>query len=137
MLCIKSPAEGRYLKREFVTMSIYLLAVWFASWTFKHHPPSGAAVYLLALLPALPIFAAIAILGIYIAEEKDEFLRNVLVQSSLWATAIAMGFATSWGLLQAYDRVVNLSINLPMTWVFIVWCFAFALAQPLVQRRYK
>jgi hypothetical protein len=137
MFCIKSPAEGRYLRREFLTMSIYVLAVWFASWMFKHHSPHGAAVYLLALLPALPIVAAIAILGIYIAEEKDEFLRTVLVQSSLWATAIALGFATSWGLLQTYDRVVNLSINLPMTWVFIVWCLAFAFAQPLVQRRYE
>jgi hypothetical protein len=97
----------------------------------------GAAVYLLALAPELPIFAILAIFGIYLAEEKDEFIRAVLVQSSLWATCVVLAFTTFWSLLQIYAPAIDLVLKVPMYWVFVLWCVSFAVAQPLVQRRYK
>ena len=36
------------------------------------------------LLPAIPIIGIIAVVGLYLAEEKDEFQRNLLIQSMLW-----------------------------------------------------
>ena len=137
MSCTKSAAERRYLGRSLFTMSVYVLAVWCVAWTFHHHHPQGAVVYLLALAPAPPILAAIAILGLYITEEKDEFLRAVLVQSSLWATAVVLAFTTFWGLLQTYSPTVDLHIHAPMYWVFVVWYVTFGLSQPLVQLRYR
>src|SRR6266478_3282839 len=83
MWCTKSAAERRYLSRVLVSMAGYVLAIAGVSWMFAHRHPQGATVYLLALLPALPIFACIAILGIYLSEEKDEFVRTVLVKSRL------------------------------------------------------
>jgi len=118
-------------------MAGYVLATAGVSWMFAHRHPQGAAVYLLALLPALPIFACIAILGIYLSEERDEFVRTILVKSSLWATGVVLAFATFWGFLQSYPPVIHRTLNFPMYWVFFVWWIAFGLADPLVRRTYK
>ena len=83
------------------------------------------------------IFACIAILGIYLSEEKDEFVRTVLVKSSLWATGVVLAFATFWGFLQSYAPAINRTVNFPMCWVFFVWWVSFGLAEPLVRRTYK
>ena len=83
MWCTKSAAERIYLVRVMIAMSIYVGAIAAVSWSFHHRHPQGAVVYLLAMLPALPIFAVIASLGIYLAEEKDEFVRTVLVPSTV------------------------------------------------------
>jgi len=137
MWCTKSAAERRYLSRVLVSMAGYVLAIAGVSWMFAHRHPQGATVYLLALLPALPIFAVIAILGIYLSEEKDEFVRTVLVKSSLWATGVVLAFATFWGFLQSYAPAINRTVNFPMYCVFIVWWVSFGLAEPLVRRTYK
>jgi len=118
-------------------MAGYVLAIAGVSWMFAHRHPQGATVYLLALLPALPIFACIAILGIYLSEEKDEFVRTVLVKSSLWATGVVLAFATFWGFLKSHAPAINRTVNFPMYCVFIVWWVSFGLAEPLVRRTYK
>ena len=55
------------------------------------HPPIGAA-YLLAVLPAFPIMGALVVTGLYLAEEKDEFQRQLLVESVLGG----IGDYTGW-----------------------------------------
>jgi hypothetical protein len=133
-MCLpKSPAERRYVRRIAVIMAIYVVAIFSVSWTFSHLHPHGPLTYLLAILPALPILGVIATFGIYLAEEEDEFVRTVMVQSSLWSTGLVLGFATFWGFLQSYTA----AFNLPMYWVFILWWAAFGLVQPLVRRRYQ
>jgi hypothetical protein len=74
---------------------------------------------------------------IYLSEEKDEFVRTVLVKSSLWATGFVLAFATFWGFLQSYAPAINRTVNFPMYCVFIVWWVSFGLAEPLVRRTYK
>jgi hypothetical protein len=137
MYCAKTAAARRYRARTLFATTAYLLAIWGVTWIFRHRHPQGAAVYLLALAPELPIFAILAIFGIYLAEEKDEFIRAVLVQSSLWATCVVLAFTTFWSLLQIYAPAIDLVVKVPMYWVFALWCVSFALAQPLVQLRYK
>ncbi len=135
MWCLAStPAEWRYVRRLFVTMSIYVLAVFISTWTFHHRHPHGIAACLLACLPALPIFAVIAIFGIYLSEERDEFVRMVMIQSSLLATAIVLAFSTFIGFLQVYNVAGQ---TVPMYCLFAVWFFAFGIVQPLVRRRYR
>jgi hypothetical protein len=137
MWCTKSAAERIYLVRVMIAMSIYVGAIAAVSWSFHHRHPQGAVVYLLAMLPALPIFAVIASLGIYLAEEKDEFVRTVLVQCSLWATAIVLSIATCVGLLQTYVPSFAQRAGVTDYWVFTVWFLAYAAVQPFVRRRYK
>jgi hypothetical protein len=137
MYCTKTAAERRYLARTLFATTAYLLAVWGVTWMFRHRHPHGFAVYLLALVPELPIFAVLAIFGIYLTEEADEFIRAILVQSSLWATGIVLAFTTFWSLLQSYVPGIDLIVKVPMYWVFVLWWVSFGLAQPLVKRRYR
>ena len=76
-------------------------------------------------------------LVIYLNEEKDEFVRAVLVQCSLWATALELAFVTTWGCLQIYFPSVNERMPRANYWAFVLWWVAFAAVQPLVRWRYK
>lgn len=134
MYCTPKTPEGRrYIGRLWFAMTAYIVATFGATWTFKHHHPQGAGMYLLASLPALPILAVLVIVGLYLAELKDEFERSILVESSLWGTGMALALATFWGFLENYGTVSTI----PMFYVFLVWWMSFSLAQILVRRRYK
>ncbi len=88
MLCMPmSKAGRRYTYRLAPTMALYVIFLFIAQWTFHHLHPSGIIVYLLAVLPALPLVGSLAIVGLYIAEESDEFERSIIVQSMLWGLA--------------------------------------------------
>ena len=81
-----SIAQIRYISRLFTTSFIYIGVVFYAKWAFQHFHPTGFRVYVLAILPALPMVASLAVVGLYISEEKDEFQRTIIVRSVLWAS---------------------------------------------------
>jgi hypothetical protein len=77
---------------------------------------SPALRYLLAALPALPVMACFVIIGAYLAEEQDEYLRVRNAQQALWATGLTLAAATLWGFLE--DAGLP---HLPMYWAAIAW----------------
>ena len=129
----KDPAVRRYISRLVVAMVFYVAAIFLATWSFQHRHPHGIPAYLLAMLPAIPLLAVIAIFGTYLTELRDEFIRTIMVHSSLWATGVTLAFASCLGFLQQYVG----GFNLPMYYLFVLWWVAFALVQPLVGRKYK
>ena len=71
MQCLPSTKAGcRYTRRLAVTMLCYLAFMFLAGWSFHHLHPTGFIVYLLAVLPALPLVASLAVIGVYIAGER-------------------------------------------------------------------
>ena len=78
---------------------VYVLFLFIAQWSFHHLHPTGLIVYFLAVLPALPLVGSLAIVGLYIAEESDEFERSILVQSMLWGFGGTLAISTIWGSL--------------------------------------
>ena len=134
MLCsTKSPAVRRYTFRLMVAMGFYVVLLPGVLLIFKHFHPSGLAAYALALLPALPIVAVMAVVGIYLTEEKDEFQRTVLVQSMLWAIGLTLSAATLWGFLELILKVPHFQLYLafPVFWVMV------AFSAGAVTSRYK
>src|SRR5260370_3702044 len=98
MQCLPTTKAGRrYTYRLAPTMAIYLVFLFIAQWTFHHVHPTGFVVYFLAVLPALPLIASLAIVGLYIAEESDDFERSIIVHSMLWVLAGALSLYTIWG----------------------------------------
>src|SRR5260370_9734327 len=90
MQCYPTTKAGRrYVYRLAPTMAIYLLFLFIAQWTFHHIHPTGLVVYFLAVLPALPLIGSLAIFGLYIAEESNEFERSIIVHSLLLVLAVA------------------------------------------------
>jgi hypothetical protein len=122
MNCLpKSAATRRYTRRFLPTMGLYVIFLFIAAWVFPHYHPTGVPAYLLAILPALPIIAVIGIIGLYLAEEKDEFQRNLLIQSMIWAMGGTLVVTTAWGFLEAFITVPHFQLYLvfPLFWFFV------------------
>ena len=132
MIC-KSAAARRYFVRFAVTMTLYVITLCVVVVAFVHWHPRGALAYLLALMPAIPCIGLLAVFGLYLAEEKDEFQRMLGVQSMLWGIGGTLSVTTVWGFLQSFTHIPHFQ---PI-WTFVLfWCF-FGISIPLLLRKYR
>jgi hypothetical protein len=129
----KNPAARRYTQRFFTTISAYVVVLLSVVWCIKHLRPTGPVLYLLAVLPAVPILGVILVVGLYLVEEKDEFQRNVLIQSMLWSIALKLATTTVWGFLQMFAGTIAFQPYLAFP---LFWFFA-GVATPFLKRRYR
>lgn len=128
-----SPAMRRYLLRFIPAMLAYVVVLSGSILAFENLRPTGPLLWVVAVAPALPIIAVIAIMGLYLMEEADEFQRGMSVQALLWGMGVTLAGATVWGFLENFGLVGHM----PTYLAFPVFCGAFGLAQPLVRWRYK
>jgi hypothetical protein len=128
-----SKAGRRYIYRLAPTMALYLLFLFIAQWTFHHLHPTGLIVYPLAVLPALPLVGTLAIVGLYIAEESDEFERSIVVQSILWGLGGALSVSTIWGFLQDFANAPHVSTF----YIYVFFWIFMGISQPLIRLRYQ
>ena len=134
MQCYPLPKAGsRPIYRFPPTMTLYLLFLFIAQWTFHHLHPTGLVVYLLAVLPALPLVGSLAVVGLYIAEESDEFERSIIVQSMLWGLGGALAVSTIWGFLEDFANATHLSTF----YVYVFFWIFMGISQPLIRLRYQ
>ena len=128
-----SPAGRRYLKRFIPTMIAYVVLIFGASFAFRLLEPTGPVAWALAVAPAIPIIGVIAIMGLYVKEETDEFQRNVLIEAMLWAFGLTLLVTTVAGFLKMYVHTPALQ----SFWAFPIFCAAMGLAQVFVRRRFR
>lgn len=115
----------RYVQRMFVSMSAYVFLLIGSNLARKSLHPSHLALVGLALLPALPIIAVIWSMGLYIAEQPDEYVRAQLVRATLIGTALMLSVMTVWSFLED-ARLVHAK---PVHLAFPLWCTGLLLAQ--------
>ena len=101
----KSPATRRYTIRLAVLMSLYVILIFAAGWTFRHGDIAGLPAYALAIAPALPIIGVFWAVMRLLVEESDEYIRMLHVRQSLFATGFCLTVMTIWEFLQNYDLV--------------------------------
>ena|SRR5579871_5586296 len=128
-----SKAGRRYIYRLAPVMALYLLFLFIAQWTFNHHHPVGLSIYLFAILPALPLIGSLAIVGLYIAEESDEFERSILVQSMLWGLGGVLSVSTIWGFLEDFAKAPHISTF----YIYLFFWIFMGISQPIVRLRYR
>ena len=104
----KSPAIKRYNRRVITLSLIYAALLFGAVYLFVHHLLSGPIAYVAAVLPALPIIGIFLVIGRYLVEEKDEYLRDQFVRQALIASGFALSIATAWGFLENFDLVPHI-----------------------------
>lgn len=134
MPCMPNSKAGRrYIYRLAPTMLLYLVFLFIAQRTFHHHHPTGLFAYFLAVLPALPLIGSLAVVGLYIAEESDEFERSIVVQSMLWGLGGALSVCTVWGFLEDYVNAPHIS------GFYVYFCFwiIMGISQPFIRMRYR
>ncbi len=109
----------RYLTRLFGSMALYMVSLFAAKYLINHHLAEGWAVWPLALLPGLAVVGAFYAVAMLIIEQKDEFIRMLLVRQTLVATALTLAVATVWGFLENFGLVIHLDA---FYWA-ILWFF--------------
>jgi hypothetical protein len=122
MICsTNNPAQRRFFYRFAVAMLLYVLLLVPAVWGFVHYRPTGVLAYVLAVLPALAIIGMLVVIGLYLAEEKDEFIRNMQIQSLLGGMGGTLSLVSVWGLLENFTHVRRLDLFLvyPIFWGFV------------------
>lgn len=102
---LRTPAWKRYNWRVIWLSLTYAVLILTAVYSFKHKLVADSLVYLIAVLPALPIIGIFAAIGRYLVEEKDEFVRMLMVRQTLWASGFSLSAATVWGFLENFDLV--------------------------------
>ncbi|MEH3159874.1 MAG: hypothetical protein PGN08_13655 [Sphingomonas taxi] len=120
-----NPAQRRYLRRFFPAMGAYVVTLFGCTWLIRDMHPQDALLALLSLLPALPIVAAIIVMGAYLVEERDEFIRSRLVTAMVGGLGVMLAITTVWGFLENGGAVAHF----PTYLTFPVWCGCFGLWQ--------
>jgi hypothetical protein len=114
---LRTPAWKRYNWRVVWLSLLYAIALIAAVYGFKHHLLSGGLAYVVAALPALPIIGIFAAIGRYLVEERDEYVRMLMVRQTLWASGFALSLATIWGFLESF----GLAGHIDAYYIAIAW----------------
>jgi hypothetical protein len=130
---MNNPAVRRYLWRFLATMLLYAVFLVLAIWLFVHYHPAGPLAWLLAFLPALGIIAQIAVFGMYLSEEKDEFMRNLQIQALLWGIGATLSVTVTWGFLESFVHLRHMDL----IWIYPIYCVLSGFALGIQQMRYR
>ena len=119
----RSEAWRRYNWRAIWLSLAYAIFLIAAVYGFKHQFIPGALKYVVAILPALPIIGLFVAMGRYLVEERDEYVRMLMVRQTLWASGFALSVATVWGFLEGFDLVGHADGY----WIVVLWYFGLGI----------
>jgi len=134
MLCsTKSPAVRRFARSCWMSAGLVVVLAVVAALAFRLGHLKGLLAYPVAVLPALPILWVLIETGRYLAVEKDEFQRNLLVQCLLGGIGGTLATTTAWGYLEAFAHVPHLQAM----WIYPIFWLFVGLSVPVVILRYR
>ena len=128
-----SVVQRRFVARMWIVGGLCVLGSLTAALTLRFTHWKGLPAYPVAVLPALPILWAIYETGRYLNDEKDEFLRSVLVQCLLGGIGGCLGVTTVWGYLQDFASARPLD----PVWVYPIFWLCVMVSYPVVKARYR
>ncbi|WP_213981481.1 hypothetical protein [Sphingomonas sp. dw_22] len=126
-----NPAQRRYVWRFSIAMTAYVVVLFACTWAGRAYDPHGPALFLLSLLPALPLLVVIGVMGRYLIEEGDEFIRARLVTAMIGGIGVTLAVTTVWGFLEEGGVVAHF----PTFLAFPLWCASFGLVQCFLNLR--
>ncbi len=134
MFCsVKSPAQRRWVRSCVISALLVVGLAIGATAAFHLWHLKGLPAYAVAVLPAIPILWLLVEMGRFLAVEKDEFQRNLLVQCLLGGIGGTLATTTIWGYLEDLARAPHLDLVYvsPIFWLFVV------VSYPVVRLRYR
>jgi hypothetical protein len=112
-----SGAVRRYTRRLALTMIVYAALTVAVPVLIRATDVRGPLLWILALLPALPLSAVFWLIGRYLVELTDEYRRLLEVRKALVATGFAMAAASAWGFLEVYAHAPHVPLfTVPILW---------------------
>jgi len=127
----RTPAAKRYIRRFIPSMIAYVAILFAATRAIETYKPMGAALVGLSILPALPIIGVLVVIGAYLIEETDEYLKQRIVTAMMFGTGIVLSVSTMLGFLQIGGVIDHVDVF----WGFPLWCAAWGVAQCLMSLR--
>ena len=112
----RNPAARRYMLRVTGAMTVYVVGLIAAYYLIENELVSGPLVWAVAVLPGLAIASMFYAVGMLILEQKDEFLRMLLIRQNLIAMALAMSVVVIWGFLEGFGLVDHVAGYLIVVW---------------------
>jgi len=128
-----NPAQRRFFVRFVWSMAAYVVLLVVAVLAFVRWHPAGALAYGLAVLPALPILAMLVVIGAYLAEEKDEFIRKMQIEMLLGGTGLTLSVVSVWGFLENFTSVRHMDL----LWVYPLFWVCTGISALVVWMRYR
>jgi hypothetical protein len=104
----KNPAQRRYLIRIAIATGCYIVTLAIAVRLIRDGGIYGLPAFAIGVLPGLSVAAMFWSVGRLIVEEKDEYLRMLLVRQSLIASGFALTLTTIWGFLENFGLVAHI-----------------------------
>jgi len=122
MYCDLSPEVKRRNRREMLRKfwPVYLIYVVATGMFMLIHPAYNSPLaYVLAISLALSCIGMIMTLAVVTTRQRDEFQKQLIIQSMTWGLCGMMSITTTWGMLEVVTDVRHLPIlmNFP---IFIV-----------------
>jgi len=113
-----SKPNRRFIVRLGSSATVLLLSVGAARHLVGQELVGGPLAWVLALIPGLAGIGIFYAYGMLIIEQKDEFIRTLVVRQFIIATGIALSFATVWGFLEHFGFVAHINPNFfPLAWI--------------------
>ena len=112
----------RFLFRMGISVTILALSIVAARHLIGEELVAGPLTWAIALVPGLAMLGVFYAYGMLIAEQKDEFIRMLVIRQLVIATGIALAFAAVWGFLEEFGLVEHIYAY----YVAIAWFVGFA-----------
>lgn len=124
-------AAKNYRRRFMVVTLVYVALIALNVAISRTFAPPQIVLGMMAVLTSLPIVGMIAVMGLYIREETDEFVRYRLVTAMLVAIGILLSLTSILGFLQ-FEHIVG---AVPVFFAFPAWCMFFGVVQGILCAR--
>ncbi len=118
-----SPALRVYNRRVLGVMAAYMIAMFGAAYASHEVPGDSPLLWVLAVLPLIPLFGMFWTMIRYYRDEDDEYLRHRAVSGSLIGLIMVLVIGTSWGFLEMFGLVPHIW----NWWVFPVWAIGLGI----------
>ena len=98
----------RFLVRIGASTVVLALSITAARHLIEQALVGGPLAWVVALVPGLAMLGFFYAYGMLIVEQKDEFIRMLVIRQLIIATGIALSFATVWGFLEEFGLVEHI-----------------------------
>ena len=116
-----SSPRRRYRQRLGIAMAVYVASLLLAKYLISRQLVEGPIVWVLGLVPGLAVVGAFYAIAMLIVEQKDEFIRMLIVRQTLIGTGVALSLATVWGFLENFGLVAHIDAY----WIAVIWFMGF------------
>ena len=120
-----TPAMNAYNRRILFWSFAYVALMFGSIWLYQNFKPGGVVLFLIALLPAIPVLWTIQAITRYLGEEEDEYIRFRHIQAGIFATGITLAIASVCGFLQIFGLLPYIPLYMAMP----VWAMGLGMGQ--------